>query len=93
MQAFFRILLRKFPSGVRRPPEGSDTAKCRAVYTMRGTKTKACYTVREAYSIPLPNRGAKTTATMVISLMSMLIEGPEVSLKGSPTVSPTTAAL
>ena len=30
---------------------------------------------------------------MVISLIRMLIDGPEVSLKGSPTVSPTTAAL
>ena len=27
------------------------------------------------------------------SLIKILIEGPEVSLKGSPTVSPTTAAL
>ena len=36
---------------------------------------------------------AKTRATTVISLMRMLMEGPEVSLKGSPTVSPTTAAL
>ena len=36
--------------------------------------------------------GAKTRAIMVISLIRMLIEGPEVSLKGSPTVSPLTAA-
>ena len=28
-----------------------------------------------------------------MSLMRMFSEGPEVSLKGSPTVSPTTAAL
>ena len=39
------------------------------------------------------NNGANTTATIVISLINILIEGPEVSLKGSPTVSPTTAAL
>ena len=38
------------------------------------------------------NRGANTTATMVMSLIRMLMEGPEVSLKGSPTVSPITAA-
>ena len=30
---------------------------------------------------------------MVISLIRMLIDGPDVSLNGSPTVSPTTAAL
>ena len=30
---------------------------------------------------------------MVIRLMRMFMDGPEVSLKGSPTVSPTTAAL
>ena len=39
------------------------------------------------------NRGANTRDTTVISLIRMLMEGPEVSLKGSPTVSPTTAAL
>src|SRR5690606_30658 len=36
---------------------------------------------------------AKIRATIVITLMRMFMEGPEVSLKGSPTVSPTTAAL
>ena len=36
---------------------------------------------------------AKEMETVDISLMRMLMEGPEVSLKGSPTVSPTTAAL
>ncbi len=38
------------------------------------------------------NTGANTRATMVISLISMFIAGPAVSLKGSPTVSPITAA-
>src|SRR5712692_4290731 len=37
--------------------------------------------------------GAITSATTDISLMRMFIAGPAVSLKGSPTVSPTTAAL
>ena len=37
--------------------------------------------------------GANTRDTTVISLIRMLMEGPEVSLKGSPTVSPTTADL
>ena len=31
--------------------------------------------------------------TMLINLMRILSDGPEVSLKGSPTVSPTTVAL
>jgi len=37
--------------------------------------------------------GAKTSDTTAISLINMFIEGPDVSLNGSPTVSPTTAAL
>lgn len=36
---------------------------------------------------------AITIDTILISLISILSDGPEVSLKGSPTVSPTTAAL
>ena len=36
--------------------------------------------------------GAITRLTMAITLIRMFIEGPEVSLKGSPTVSPTTTA-
>ena len=39
------------------------------------------------------NSGANTTDTIVMSLIRMLMEGPEVSLNGSPTVSPTTVAL
>ena len=36
---------------------------------------------------------AKTTDTIAINLIRMFKAGPEVSLKGSPTVSPTTPAL
>lgn len=36
--------------------------------------------------------GATSTATRFITLMSGLIAGPAVSLKGSPTVSPMTTA-
>ena len=36
---------------------------------------------------------AKIRATIVMTLMTMFIAGPDVSLKGSPTVSPMTAAL
>src|SRR4030042_5463158 len=39
------------------------------------------------------NRGASTSVTVLRSLTSTCNEGPAVSLKGSPTVSPTTAAL
>ena len=39
------------------------------------------------------NSGANTTDTIVMSLIRMLMDGPEVSLNGSPTVSPTTVAL
>jgi len=38
-------------------------------------------------------RPAKTIETIEISLIRILSDGPEVSLKGSPTVSPTTVAL
>lgn len=37
--------------------------------------------------------GAITKATTDINFNKMFNEGPEVSLNGSPTVSPTTAAL
>ena len=36
--------------------------------------------------------GAITRLTMAITLIRMFIEGPDVSLNGSPTVSPTTVA-
>ena len=38
-------------------------------------------------------RGAKTTERMAMSFIRMLSAGPDVSLSGSPTVSPVTAAL
>ena len=48
---------------------------------------------RARYCIQATINGTKITATIVISLMRILRLGPEVSLKGSPTVSPITAAL
>src|SRR2546428_5237917 len=39
------------------------------------------------------NRGARTSVIVLRSLISTCREGPAVSLNGSPTVSPTTAAL
>ena len=38
------------------------------------------------------SNGAITRLTIAMTLIRMFIDGPEVSLKGSPTVSPTTAA-
>jgi len=36
--------------------------------------------------------GAITKLTIAITLINIFIDGPEVSLNGSPTVSPTTTA-
>lgn len=46
------------------------------------------YEIQYYYSVT-----ANTSETIDISLIRMFSEGPEVSLKGSPTVSPVTAAL
>ena len=54
---------------------------------------KTDYLNRPSSRPPLAARtGANTRDTMVISLIRMFIAGPEVSLNGSPTVSPTTVA-
>ncbi|MNF06801.1 hypothetical protein D3C80_2068350 [compost metagenome] len=42
---------------------------------------------------PTAMYGAMTNETIDINLIRMFIEGPEVSLNGSPTVSPVTEAL
>ena len=47
----------------------------------------------EARPPNLMNAPPKTREVMAMSLIRMLIEGPLVSFMGSPTVSPTTAAL
>lgn len=41
----------------------------------------------------MAKKGANTSDSTAISLMRMLSEGPEVSFRGSPMVSPMTAAL
>ena len=38
------------------------------------------------------NKGAITKLTIAITFIRIFIDGPEVSLNGSPTVSPTTVA-
>ena len=47
------------------------------------------YLIKEKFA----TTAANTIETIESSLMRMLMDGPEVSLNGSPTVSPTTAAL
>ena len=61
------------------PPPVEHVSLATPVYLSRGTTF---------FSI-----GAITRATTLISFIRMFSEGPAVSLKGSPTVSPTTAAL
>merc|ERR1719424_1946107 len=51
------------------------------------------YEMRPPPSLMARKRGAKTTEMMAISFIMMLSAGPDVSLSGSPTVSPVTAAL
>lgn len=41
----------------------------------------------------MAKNGANTSDSTAMSLMRMFRDGPEVSFKGSPTVSPITAAL
>jgi hypothetical protein len=58
-------------------------------------KAGELFTVDFLYRIPpkLTKAEAKINETIVITLITMFIDGPEVSLNGSPIVSPTTAAL
>jgi len=44
-------------------------------------------------ALPFPKIGAITNPIKQVNFIKMFIDGPEVSLKGSPTVSPVTAAL
>lgn len=41
----------------------------------------------------MAKKGAKTSDSTAMSLMRMFRDGPDVSFRGSPTVSPITAAL
>jgi hypothetical protein len=55
-----------------------------------GNDAQRSVRVRAPYQVI---RGAISSETTAITLMRMATPGPEVSLNGSPTVSPTTAAL
>ena len=67
-------------AAVRAPGPGDDPGGPRRLITRR-------------HDIQATTSGAKITATTLISLIRMFRLGPEVSLNGSPTVSPMTAAL
>lgn len=55
----------------------------------RDVRMRSVYLIIDSVTITDEN----TIDTIDMSLISMLSEGPEVSLNGSPTVSPTTPAL
>ena len=70
------------------------------------SKKRACKSFGKwiCYSMKIPSAfwiigenltitGVNTTATMLMSFTRMFSDGPDVSLQGSPTVSPMTAAL
>src|SRR5690606_33589528 len=56
---------------------------------------KHIFIQKNYYAVPKRDfkPGAMTREIIVINLIKMLRDGPEVSLNGSPTVSPTTHAL
>ena len=83
-----------------RPSLGENTYVKKTASTQKPSDTHAPegFVVFYDYQkIPSPPMAAispaNTMETMDSSLIRMLTEGPAVSLKGSPTVSPTTAAL
>lgn len=55
----------------------------------RDVRVRSVYLIIDSVTMTDEN----TMDTIDISLISMLSDGPEVSLNGSPTVSPTTPAL
>ena len=52
-----------------------------------------CYSPNKLNRFPLATSDAKTIETILKSFIRIFTDGPAVSLNGSPTVSPTTAAL
>ena len=58
-----------------------------------GKKCSKIYHILKSNPPWAAKKGAKTRDSTAMSLMRMLSDGPEVSLRGSPTVSPITAAL
>ena len=68
---------------------GTHDGPCRTSFERLTPGLGADHQMMPPPSSPVP---ASTTATMDMSLMRMFREGPEVSLNGSPMVSPMTAA-
>ena len=62
------------------------------VLTLTQKKSRAATLDFITLKIYMLNNGAITRLTIAITFIKIFIDGPDVSLKGSPTVSPTTAA-
>ncbi len=71
----------------RTPGDSSPWRERRCIDAVEGARGHRCDPSQP------PSSGAITRLTMAMTLMRMFIDGPEVSLNGSPTVSPTTVAL
>src|SRR5690606_32588061 len=73
------------------PAASIDSAQpSSAVRSWRAPSISACIGAAASSAWMRANHGASTRATMLISLIRMFMDGPAVSLNGSPTVSPTT---
>ena len=82
----------------KRPEYLSCAAADRRLTTKRALRRRRAQFIYFSYQngmywLTKTTSAAKTMETIDSSLIRMLMDGPEVSLKGSPTVSPTTAAL
>ena len=77
-------------SSVREPSELRMAPMSVSASAQHGQVVQRILRVRAPYQVI---RGAMSRETTAITLMRMATPGPDVSLNGSPTVSPTTAAL
>ena len=71
---------------------GTETKKGRSIDRPFGL-LGLDYVILSISGVISRNTGANTRDTMAINFKRMFKDGPEVSLKGSPTTSPSTAAL
>ena len=80
------------PPAMRAGVREANSAKC----SMKESLLSAVSSLGLGDAYPRPalqaSSGAITSETIAITLMRMFMLGPEVSLNGSPTVSPTTVA-
>ena len=72
------------------PPKNTTAAEGRSTAVGRGSEEPRA---DADYPPTVATKGAMSRDTTLMTLMRIATPGPEVSLNGSPTVSPTTAAL